>query len=134
MTLISASIREFVRLRAQYCCEYCHKPEGYSLYRHQIDHIIALKHEGSSEPDNLAYACFQCNTTKGSDVASYDGGILTPLFNPRIQDWNEHFEFDDALLIGKTAIGRVTIRVLQMNHPEQVETRYRLMQAGVWSL
>ena len=62
-------------------------PENISTYGHHVDHIISLKHNGSSAPDNLAWACPQCNIMKGSDVASCDEqtGHLTPLYNPRIQ-------------------------------------------------
>jgi hypothetical protein len=37
------------------------------------------------------------------------------------------------MIFGKTAIGRVTVRLLQMNHPEQLEIRLQLIQAGVWA-
>jgi 5-methylcytosine-specific restriction endonuclease McrA len=70
MSVISKTVREQVRQRAGMRCEYCRKPEGVSQFAHTIDHIIAVKHEGTSEFDNLAWACFQCNSTKGSDIAS----------------------------------------------------------------
>src|SRR5262245_35673880 len=46
------------------------------------------------EASNLALACFDCNRYKGSDLASLDPetGSLTPLFNPRLDDWSTHFE------------------------------------------
>jgi 5-methylcytosine-specific restriction endonuclease McrA len=84
MSRVAASLREKVRERANERCEYCRKPEGIGNFGHHIDHIIALKHNGSSDIENLAWACFQCNTTKGSNVASYDvqTKALTPLFKP----------------------------------------------------
>jgi hypothetical protein len=36
------------------------------------------------------------------------------------------------MLIGRTAIGRKTIDVLQMNHPEIVALRDILMEAGIF--
>jgi hypothetical protein len=57
---------------------------------------------------------------------------LTALFNPRTQQWNDHFEMHGAVIAGKTAVGRVTIRSLQINNPEQLETRTRLIRAGRW--
>ena len=136
MTRVPSSLREQVRVRAGKRCEYCHKPEGISAYDHQADHIIALKHGGPTSLDNLAWACFQCNNTKGSDIASYDEvtGNLTPLYNPRTEEWHTHFMMDGPIIIGKTAIGRVTIRLLQLNHPEQVETRRNLIAAGLWEV
>jgi hypothetical protein len=82
----------------------------------------------------LAWACFQCNVAKGSDVASYDAQTdeLTPLYNPRTQEWDDHFELDGAEIVGKTPVGRVTVRLLQMNHPERIEIRYWLIEAGLW--
>ena len=135
MTRVSAAIREQVRQRAGERCEYCRKPEMPGTYPHHIEHIVALKHGGSSDLDNLAWACFQCNVAKGSDVASYDEqtGELTPLYNPRRQEWDDQFRLDDdADIVGITPVGHVTARLLQINHPDQVETRRQLIRAGVW--
>jgi hypothetical protein len=57
---------------------------------------------------------------------------LEPLFNPRVDDWTEHFEWDGAELTGKTAIGRTTIAVLRINLAERVQHRERLIAAGVF--
>ncbi len=105
-----------------------------SAFSHHADHIIALKHGGKTELDNLAWACFQCNTNKGSDLTTFDPEThtLVQLFNPRLQQWEEHFEIQAALILGKTTVGRATIQLLQMNHADQVETRLRLIQAGLW--
>lgn len=134
MSRVPQALREQVRQRAEARCEYCHKPEMVAEYPHHVDHIIAIRHEGSSEMDNLAWTCFQCNSAKSSDIASYDPQTKTivPLFNPRLQAWDDHFTVEDGVLIGKTAAGRVTIRTLQMNYPEQIETRRRLISAGLW--
>lgn len=132
---VPEAVRQQVRNRASQRCEYCRKPEGTNLYPFHVDHIIPPLHGGNSEPNNLAWSCFQCNITKGSNIASYDlvSGELTPIYNPRTQAWVKHFEFTtDGLLVGKSPEGRVTIRVLQMNHPEAVSTRLRLIKAGRW--
>jgi predicted subunit of tRNA(5-methylaminomethyl-2-thiouridylate) methyltransferase len=131
---VPKAVREAVRKRASKRCEYCYKPEGVSLYPHHVEHIRPLLHLGNSELDNLAWACFQCNTNKSANIASYDSETkeLTPLFNPRTQDWDEHFVMKDALITGKTAVGRVTVRILQINHPEQVKMRKSLINAGRW--
>jgi 5-methylcytosine-specific restriction endonuclease McrA len=88
-------------------------------YGHHVEHIIAIKHRGQTALDNLAWSCFQCNGNKGSDIASYDieTGELTRLFHPRTDHWEEHFELDsNAFVVGKTAIGRVTV-FLSTNEP-----------------
>ena len=75
--------------------------------------------------DNLALACFDCNRFKGSDIASIDPahGELTPLFNPRTQEWSEHFSIEAGRIDPRTANGRVTERVLKLNLPSRVEVR-----------
>ncbi len=72
--------------------------------------------------------------SKGTDVASYDPetGELTPLYNPRTQNWDDHFETHGAEIRGKTPVGRVTAYLLQFNATEQVDTRQFLISAGLW--
>lgn len=134
MSRIPQAIREQVRHRAGQRCEYCRKPEGVSRFPHHIDHIIPVRHGGTGEIDNLAWACFQCNTNKIRDIASFDPETkaLTLLYNPRDEKWEEHFKMDDALIIGQTPEGRVTVNLLQVNSAEQVETRQHLINAGRW--
>lgn len=84
--------------------------------------------------ENLAWSCFRCNTTKAGDIASYDDETdqLTPLYNPRTQEWNQHFEMDGPLIFGKTPVGRVTVRLLQMNTQNQIDTRQSLIDMDDW--
>lgn len=95
------------------------------LFALQIEHVRPRKHHGGDELDNLALACIDCNLHKGPNVAGIDGetGNLTELFHPRQHLWSEHFEFRQALLFGKSAIGRVTVYVLNMNSEDQVALR-----------
>lgn len=75
--------------------------------------------------NNLALACFDCNRFKGSDIASVDpvSGVLSPVFNPRIQQWSEHFRLDNGHIVPLTSVGRATERVLRLNLPHRVEIR-----------
>ena len=122
---ISPELRRGVRERAAGCCEYCLLPEEQAFFPHEPDHIIAAKHGGKTTAENLALACFDCNRFKGSDIASIDPntGELIQLFNPRKQDWNEHFRVAGGLIKPRTAIGRVTEFVLKLNLPFRVEVR-----------
>jgi len=97
-----------------------------------MEHIVAEKHGGSSEADNLALACPHCNRFKGSDLGSLDSetGILTPFFNPRMQNWDEHFQLDGAMIVPLSAEGRVTVKILQLNHPERLLERERLIKVN----
>lgn len=135
MSRASQKVRQQVRQRASGRCEYCQLPEAYGISRFHADHIIPVRrHHGSEGVENLAWACVGCNTNKSSDIASYDVDtrVLTPLYNPRTQLWDDHFEIVDGFIVGKTPIGRVTIHLLQMNILGQVEMRRYLIKADLW--
>jgi hypothetical protein len=55
---------------------------------------------------------------------------LTRLYSPRQDRWREHFAWQGAVLIGLTAVGRTTIRVLAMNNPVVVAIREALIGEG----
>ena len=48
---ISPAIRQKVAGRANNVCEYCLIGEADSYFRHQVEHIISLKHGGLSDFD-----------------------------------------------------------------------------------
>jgi len=52
------------------------------------------------------------------------------LFDPRKQSWNEHFEWNEPVLVGKTDIGRGTIQTLAINRPDAVLVRKLLFAEG----
>jgi hypothetical protein len=89
---------------------------------------------GSSEADNLALCCLHCNRHKGPNIAGHDTatGDIVRLYHPRRDIWSEHFQLDGTVVVGLTAIGRVTVRVLAMNEPEFLAARRALIQDGVW--
>jgi 5-methylcytosine-specific restriction endonuclease McrA len=126
-------LREQVRQRAGDRCEYCLLPQACTTLPHEPDHIRSLKHRGATTLDNLCGACARCNDFKGSDVSSYDPTTneLVPLFNPRTNEWSDHFEWQGPLLTGKTKTGRATIELLRINQHERVEHRRLLMESGM---
>ncbi|BAY66645.1 hypothetical protein NIES22_68780 (plasmid) [Calothrix brevissima NIES-22] len=126
---ISTELRKLVISRASGRCEYCLIHQDYSIYTHEVDHIIAVKHGGETASENLALSCLSCNRHKGSDFATIDAatGEIVPLFNPRRQIWDEHFYFDKARIEGKTQIGKATAKLLQFNIPNRVLQRQVLM-------
>lgn len=130
MARLSRTLELEVRHRAAGHCEYCLFPESASELPFHIDHIIAQKHGGQSESENLAWACFSCNLRKGPNIAGLDPdtGELTALFNPRTDGWSDHFAWDGVLLRGKSAIGRVTVAVLDINHVDSVTVRKALRE------
>lgn len=129
VTYISASLRRLVEERANYCCEYCLLSNSLSFFPHEIDHIIAEKHGGVTDGNNLAFACWRCNRHKGSDLGSFDPntGEFSFLFHPRQQLWSEHFELSlDKSIIGLTPEGRTTVILLQLNSDDRLKERQRL--------
>ncbi len=124
--MISAQIRAQVRERAQNACEYCHLHQDDSpLAALHVEHIIPKTHGGSDNIDNLALACIDCNLHKGTNLTGIDPetDAVTELFHPRRQSWEDHFEWQGIYLAGKTATGRTTIRVLNINSEDQMALR-----------
>lgn len=127
---------EITVIRAAGRCEYCRFPTAVSRLPFHCDHIIAEKHGGLTEVENLAWACFRCNLHKGPNIAGRDpvDGALTRLFHPREDVWGEHFEWSAAWLRGKTAIGRTTIAVLEINDADVIAVRESLVAEGAWDM
>jgi hypothetical protein len=126
-------LRDLVRNRAGRRCEYCRlRQEHFLQITHQVEHIIPIKHRGSDAADNLAPACAPCNLSKSSNLSGIDDvkSDIVTLFNPRTQDWFEHFEFQGAVIAGIATTGRATVLVLNMNDDERLQLRTELLLNG----
>jgi hypothetical protein len=122
---ISELLKLFVAKRAQYRCEYYHLQELDAYFKHQIEHIISRKHGGETIEENLAYACADCNSNKGTDLSTVflPDFTLIRLFNPRRDDWDEHFYEEDSVIYAKTKVGEATIKVLKINDVDRIIER-----------
>lgn len=134
-TYISVEIDRRVRADAKNRCGYCLSPQHLVMARLEIEHIIPLSKGGSSDEINLWLSCPLCNRYKSDKIASIDPatGETIALFNPRTQVWQEHFQWsDDGLrIMGKTSIGRATVRVLHLNDdPDALQVRSYWVMAG----
>ena len=127
-------LRELVRERALGNCEYCRFPQQSSVRPFHCDHVVAQQHGGESVAENLAWACNHCNLHKGPNLTSIDPltGQTTRLFNPRRDQWEELFLWEGAILVGRTAIGRATVNIVDANNRMLVATRAALMEEGVY--
>jgi len=124
--VISEFTKALVRTRAGNRCEYCQLHQDDSpLAALHIEHIVPKKHGGPDIIDNLALACIDCNLHKGPNLTGIDPETheVTELFHPRRQEWSAHFVWDGIYIIGLTAIGRTTVRVLHMNSDDQLALR-----------
>ena len=132
MVQVSARLRTFVAARAMESCEYCLVHVTYTAFAHEIDHIVARKHGGATESENLAFACAQCNRFKGSDIAAMDpeSGDIVPLYHPRTMNWGDHFCLDGPRIAPLTATGRATERLMQLNQIDRLLLRKELLAKG----
>ena len=123
---MSPATRAAVRERAGHRCEFCqlHQDDSPLAVLH-VEHIIPRIHGGTDGLDNLALACIDCNLHKGPNLTGIDPEMnrVTELFHPRRDRWEEHFVWRGLYLAGRSAVGRVTVRVLKMNSEEQLALR-----------
>jgi 5-methylcytosine-specific restriction endonuclease McrA len=132
---MDAAAKAFVRQRAGGRCEYCYLPEEADELPFHVEHIIARQHGGTDDNANLCWACSRCNLYKGPNIASIDDAVdtIVALFNPRSDEWTTHFEMRDVCIIGRTAVGRATVKLLQMNDSRRVDLRQDLKKRGILS-
>jgi hypothetical protein len=106
----------------------------YSFSKFQFDHIISLKHGGSTVPENLCLSCINCNINKGADVGTVllASDIFTRFFNPRKDKCGDHFEILSSLILPKTQIAEATIKILDFNHVDRLMERAALVEAGLF--
>lgn len=126
-------LRQRVRERAGNRCEYCRlRQEHDRFHPFHVEHIIARQHGGTDDPQNLALACHQCNLHKGTNLSGVDPDTneVTRLFDPRRDRWEDHFSWDSPFVAGRTATGRTTVWLLDINSQERVELRRLLLALG----
>ncbi len=82
----------------------------------------------------LAYACQGCNGSKYVKTEAPDPitKIVVPLFNPRVQNWNDHFSWGKifTIVVGITPTGRATVFALKLNRKKLVMLREALVFFG----
>jgi len=131
---MDGALARLVWQRARERCEYCLLPKALSLMPFEIDHIVPIKHGGLTVDDNLALACFYCNRYKGPNIAGFDPEtrVMSRLFDPRKDSWTSTFRWQRHRIEGTTSVGRTTVDVLRLNHPEMVVLRAALEEEGVF--
>lgn len=117
-------IREQVRVRANYRCEYCGVSETNAGGLLTIDHFRPKSKDGADDLENLIYCCIRCNSYK---YDYYHTKEEMKIWNPRKDSFNEHFfVLDNGELASLTSMGKMTIELLRLNRPSLVA--YRLEQ------
>lgn len=127
-----ASTRRLVYERAGGYCEYC---RTFELSIGQAMHVDHIDPNAGNNPDNLCLACPSCNLSKGASITGIDpaGGGSSRLFNPRLDNWGDHFQWvgGGLLIQGMTPAGRATVERLKMNRPRIIRARQNWIIAGV---
>ncbi len=126
MTL-TAKMREQVRRRANFACEFCGVTETSVGGELTIDHFQPITRGGDDSPENLVYCCHRCNQYKLDYWASNPDEPL--LWKPRSEPATRHFfELDDGTMHSITATGAFTIKRLRLNRPPLVAYRLQKKQ------
>ncbi len=131
---ISPAVRQAVRQRASFCCEYCYSQEKYCPDPLSVEHIVPRASAGRDDDANLALACQGCNGRKHVAVSAIDPVTEreVPLYHPRRDVWDDHFAWSVGFteIIGKTATGRATVARLQLNRESLINLRTVLRSVG----
>lgn len=126
---ISAALRQLVRERAQFACEYC------GVTEHNVGSELTIDHyypeslwAGAMTLRTCATACHRCNLNK-LDYWPHEPDDL-PIWNPRTSSPSDHILIlADGMAYPVTAIGRTTIGQLRLNCPPLIAYR-RAQQAS----
>jgi hypothetical protein len=131
---ISQAVQDEVAGEARHRCGYCLTPQSFTAMPMHVEHIIPIASGGASTRDNLWLACPLCNGYKGVQQQASDPttGEQVSLFNPRQQNWRDHFLWSDdgVEIVGLTAIGRATIAALKLNNEHLRRARRRWVAVG----
>jgi hypothetical protein len=131
---MDSATRTLVWARAGDRCEYYRVHQDHVELTHHFEHIVARKHGGLDDQSNICVACERCNLFKGSDLAGIDPktGQVERLFNPRTQNWSDHFEVRGPMIVGLIPTGRATVQVLSMNSGQRLQLRAALIALGLY--
>ncbi|MBD2129236.1 HNH endonuclease [Microcoleus sp. ZQ-A2] len=132
---IPIEVERRVRTAARNRCGYCLSPQHLVMARLEIEHIIPISKGGSNDESNLWLACPLCNRYKSNKTTETDPetGETVRLFNPRTQEWFEHFQWteDSVRIVGRTPTGRATVAALHLSDdPDALVVRSYWVLAG----
>ncbi len=134
MTSSRHALRAQVAAQAQYRCGYCLTQEVVSGIPLTLEHLLPRALGGADTEENLWLSCRLCNEAKGVQIAATDpdSGAMVSLFNPRTDQWGEHFGWSEegTKMFGRTVAGRATIAALSLNSELRVRSRAIWVEVG----
>jgi len=129
-----AALRQRVYAAFASCCAYCRAAQEHVPEILEIEHIRPRSRGGSDAERNLCLACGHCNRHKAARLTAIDPKTRrrVALFNPRSQQWSEHFRWGAGSieLVGLTPCGRATVAALQLNANLLLKVRAHWLAAG----
>jgi hypothetical protein len=124
---INPSVREQVRRRAKFACEFCGATEADSGGELTIDHFKPKAKGGDDSLDNLIYCCIACNQYKHAHWPENPNSLS--LWNPRHEPTSKHFlELPDGTLRPLTETGAYTLHCLRLNRQPLIDHRLQKRQ------
>src|SRR5207248_6166772 len=95
VSVVDAATPATIEERAGFRCEYCRLPVRGLIATFPIDHPTPRSNGGLTVLTNLALACPHCNGHKWAHTSAPDptSAEVVPLFNPRVDRWEEHFQW-----------------------------------------
>lgn len=116
---IALNVRQKIRERADFACEYCGISETDNGGELTVDHFQPTSKNGGDKAENLVYCCFRCNLYKG-DYWAAD----SKLFTPRKDVKDEHFWLSESgKLYALTETGEFTVKLLRLNRQPLITKR-----------
>jgi len=122
---VASATNDQVKARAAGRCQFCRMHQSLQGATFHIEHVIPVSAGGTSDLSNLVLACPSCNLHKANRVDAVDPqtGLSVRLFHPLNDVWQDHFEWRDCSIVGRTAMGRATVDALRMNDPRRIKVR-----------
>ena len=132
MSKIAENLKGKIRRQAKNRCGYCLLPQSLNPSLLEIEHILPTAKGGTDDEENLWLSCRLCNGYKGVQIKAVDPQTdkNVRLFNPRTQNWNRHFKWNNEKIVGRTACGRATTVALKLNNEIILPVRKRWVEAG----
>jgi 5-methylcytosine-specific restriction endonuclease McrA len=123
MSKISNELEQKIIETAQNRCGYCLSHQRFVMSKLEIEHIFPKHLGGTDEEENLWLSCGLCNRYKSFQIEGFDEETQTTakLFNPRLQNWSEHFSWSPD---------GAEIKALKLNNEIAVEVRRNWIIAG----
>ena len=86
----------------------------------------ALRELVTNRPKNR---CEYCLISEKDSLYTHEVDRIVPLFNPRTDNWDDHFRLEGAQINPLSAVGRVTEFTLKLNIETRLIERSALVKA-----